>query len=257
MPKALITGAAGGVGRILRAGLPALGWELRGFDVAPGEGDWVVGDVRDPAALDTACAGVDAVVHLAARSIEAPFPDVLSVNMDGTYQVFEAARRAGVRRVVFASSNHAVGATPRSGLLPVDAVPRPDGYYGLSKVFGEGLCSLYADKEGMQVVAIRIGSCFERPTSVRMLATWLSPGDANRLFHAALTAPVHYEVVYGISANTRGWWDLEPARKLGYEPQDDAEVFAAEVIAEYGEFPPDHPENSRPGGAWTTDPLPR
>lgn len=256
MAKVLITGAAGGIGRFLRAGLPALGWALRGFDLVAGEGeaadDWVVGDLGDSAALERALDGVEAVVHLAAISSEAPFAEILAANIDGTYRLFEAARRCGVRRVVYASSNHAVGFTPRTALLGVGTRPRPDTYYGLSKVFGEGICSLYADKYGFEVAAIRIGSCFERPRTVRMLETWLSPGDAVRLFHACLTAPrLRYEVLYGISANTRGWWDLGPARRLGYQPQDDSEAFADAVLSERGPLDPGDPEHRFVGGAWT------
>src|ERR1700737_3972700 len=133
MARVLITGAAGGVGRFLRAGLPAFGWELRGFDLVAGEGeaadDWVVGDLRDSGALDRALDGADAVVHLAAISGEAPFEEILAANIDGTYRLFEAARRSSVKRVVYASSNHAVGFTPRTALLGVDTRPRPDTYY--------------------------------------------------------------------------------------------------------------------------------
>ncbi|HKT01580.1 MAG TPA: NAD(P)-dependent oxidoreductase [Rugosimonospora sp.] len=257
MGRILITGAAGGVGTFLVAGLPPLGWQIRGFDLRPGadaEGvEWLVGDVCDADALDAAMAGVDAVVHLAGYPNERPFPDLLSVNIDGTYQVFEAVRRAGVGRVVYASSNHAVGFTPRADLVGADVRPRPDTYYGLTKVFGEGLASLYADRYGIRAACVRIGSCFARPSSVRQLSTWLSPGDAVRLVHACLTAPdLEYAVVYGISANTRGWWDLAPARALGYRPQDDAERYAAEILAEQGDLDPDDPDARYLGGRFVT-----
>jgi uronate dehydrogenase len=253
MGRILITGAAGGVGSFLVAGLPGLGWQIRGFDLRPGPDaeavDWMVGDVRDPDALDAALADVEAVVHLAGIPHEAPFPALLSANIDGTYQVFEAARRAGVMRIVYASSNHAVGFTPRAKLVGVDVRPRPDTRYGLTKVFGEGLASLYVDRYGMRVACLRIGSCFARPSSVRQLSTWLSPGDAVRLVHACLSAPdLHYAVVYGISANTRGWWDLAPARALGYRPQDDAERYAPEILAEHGPLDDDDPDAKYLGG---------
>ncbi|PYC83195.1 NAD-dependent dehydratase [Streptomyces tateyamensis] len=257
MARVLITGAAGAVGGYLRAGLPGLGWQIRGFDRVPGEGlateDWHVGDIRDAEALDAACDGVDAIIHLAGIPVEAPFADILSTNIDGTYQVFEAARRCGVRRVVYASSNHAVGFTPRTELAGVDTRQRPDTYYGLSKVFGEGIGSLYADKYGLEVVAVRIGSCFPVPRTVRMLESWLSPADAVDLFRACLTTPgLRYEVVYGISANSRAWWDLAPARKLGYDPQDDAEAFAADVLMACGPLDESDPEYRYLGGAFTT-----
>jgi uronate dehydrogenase len=251
MGRILITGAAGGVGSFLVAGLPALGWQIRGFDLRPGTADveWVTGDVRDPDALDAAVSDVEAIVHLAGIPNERPFPELLAANIDGSYQLFEAARRAGVTRIVYASSNHAVGFTPRADLVGVDVRPRPDTFYGLTKVFGEGLASLYVDRYGMRVACVRIGSCFARPSSVRQLSTWLSPGDAVRLVHACLTAPdLSFAVVYGISANTRGWWDLAPARALGYQPQDDAERYAAEILAEHGPLDDHDPDAKYLGG---------
>ncbi|WP_035845046.1 NAD-dependent epimerase/dehydratase family protein [Kitasatospora azatica] len=253
----LLTGAAGGVGTILRTELPSYGYRLRNFDRAPVPGDpeAITADLLDSEALAAAMAGVDAVVHLAGIPLEAEFADLLAANIDGTYRVYEAARAAGVRRVVYASSNHAVGFTERpepGELVPVETELRPDTYYGLSKCFGENLASLYADRHGIDTVSIRIGSCFEHPETVRQLATWLSPGDCGRLVHAALSAPVSgHRVVYGISANTRAWWDLAPARALGYQPQDDAEVFAAKLIAEYGELSEDDVEFRYIGGDFT------
>jgi uronate dehydrogenase len=247
----LVTGAAGRVGTVLRRGLPALGWRLRLLDLVPiaGEPDAVVADIGDPAGLCAAMAGVRAVVHLAGIPREDRFDRILASNIDGSYRVFEAARQAGVRRIVYASSNHAVGFTPRRPLAGIDIPPRPDTLNGLSKVFGEALGRLYADKYGLEVACLRIGSCFERPTTVRQLATWLSHGDAVRLVHACLTAPdLGYAVLYGVSANTRGWWDLEPGRALGYQPVDDAEAYADEVLAACGDLDPDDPEYAYLGG---------
>lgn len=195
------------------------------------------------------------MVHLGGISVEDSFANILGSNIEGLHHLYEAVRLEGVRRVVFASSNHAVGFTPLTGggLIGSDVPPRPDTFYGLSKVFGEGLASLYADKYGVETVSIRIGSCVARPCSPRMLATWLSPADCARLVHAGLSAPgVGHTVVNGISANTRAWWDLSSARALGYEPQDDAEVYAAEIIAEHGELDPDSPEARLLGGCFTT-----
>lgn len=255
----LLTGAAGGVGTLMRERLPRYGYALRLFDIAPIEGakDAITADIRDEEALRGAMRGVDAVVHLAGISKEAPFEKIMDANIDGTYRVYEAARFQGVRRVVFASSNHTVGFTPRptqpAPPLPVSTPPRPDTYYGVSKVFGEALASLYADKYGVETVSIRIGSCFPRPRSVRMLDTWLSPDDCARLLHAALTAPdVGHTVVYGLSANTRSWWDMAPARALGYEPQDDSEVFATEVLARGGVPDEDSADLRLLGGRFTT-----
>ncbi len=253
--RVLVTGAAGNIGRAACPGLAARGWRVRGLDSAPLDGvagladPPVVADIDDAAAIERAMAGMDAVVHLAGIPTEAPFADILRANIDGTYQVFDAARRAGVPRVVFASSNHAVGFTPRTELAGVDVPPRPDTLYGVSKVFGEALGRLYTDRYGLEVVCLRIGTWADRPTTPRHLATWLSPADGIRLLHAALSAPdVGFTVVYGISANTRAWWDLAPARALGYLSVDDAEDYAEEILTEHGEPDPADPEQALLGG---------
>jgi uronate dehydrogenase len=257
----LLTGAAGGLGTLMRQLLPAYGYELRLFDAAPvpDAPDAVTGDLADRAALREAVRGADAVVHLAGISLEASFDQILRANIEGTYNLYEAAREEGVRRVVFASSNHAIGYTPwpepGGPLIGVDTPRRPDTFYGLSKSFGEDLAQLYWDRHRMETVSIRIGSCFPEPTSVRMLAVWMSPADGARLFHAALTAPdVGHTVVYGSSANTRLPWDLSSARALGYEPRDDSETYADKLIAEQGELDPDNPEQAHLGGHFCTDP---
>ncbi|GGU69300.1 NAD-dependent dehydratase [Kitasatospora aureofaciens] len=253
----LLTGAAGRIGTCLRELLPAYGYRLRCFDrlPVPGEPQAVTAGLQDAGALAAAMEGVDAVVHLAGIAGEAPFADILAANIDGTYRLFDAARAAGVRRIVYASSNHAVGFTERpagGAVVPVDTPQRPDTFYGLSKCFGENLASLYADRHGIDTVSLRIGSFAERPRGIRALGTWLSPGDCARLVHAALAGPVAgHAVVYGISANSRAWWDLSSARALGYQPQDDAEVYAQELLAELGELPADDPEYRYLGGRFT------
>ncbi|MDJ0345486.1 NAD(P)-dependent oxidoreductase [Streptomyces sp. H10-C2] len=257
----LLTGAAGGLGTLMRGLLPAYGYELRLLDVLPVDGapDAITTDLADTGALREAVRGVDAIIHLAGISLEAPFEKILRSNIEGTYHLYEAARQEGVRRVVFASSNHAVGFTPRptgdDPLIPVDTPRRPDTFYGLSKCFGEDLASLYWDLHGMETVSLRIGSCFPRPTSVRMLSVWMSPADCARLLHAALTAEdVRHTVAYGSSANTRIWWDLTSARALGYDPQDDSEPYAADLIAEQGELDPANPDHAHLGGHFCTHP---
>ncbi|GGW94303.1 NAD-dependent epimerase/dehydratase family protein [Streptomyces chryseus] len=257
----LLTGAAGGVGTLMRGLLPAYGYTLRLFDATPidGEPDAVTADLADKEALREAVRGVDAVIHLAGISLEAPFEKILRANIEGTYNLYEAARAQGVRRMVFASSNHAIGFTPvpaqGAPLIPVGAPHRPDTFYGLSKAFGEDLAQLYWDLHGIETVSVRIGSCFMEPTSVRMLSIWLSPGDGARLFHAALTAEdVGHTVVHGSSANTRLWWDLDSARAIGYEPQDDSEQYAEKLVADQGELDPSHPDHAHLGGPFCTDP---
>ncbi|QLJ01054.1 NAD(P)-dependent oxidoreductase [Streptomyces sp. NEAU-sy36] len=257
----LLTGAAGRIGTLMRPLLPEYGHTLRLFDVRPVEGvpDAVTADLADPVALREAVRGVDAVLHLAGISLEAPFEKILKTNIEGTYRLYEAAREAGVRRIVFASSNHAVGfaPVPRPGEapVPVGTPHRPDTLYGLSKCFGEDLAQYYWDKHGLETVSVRIGSCFPEPDSVRALSTWLSPADCARLFHAALTAEhVGHTVVYGSSANTRLWWDLSSARALGYTPRDDSEPYAARLLAEQGEPDLTDPARNRLGGPFVTDP---
>jgi len=255
----LITGGAGRIGTYLRRGLPELGWRLRLLDVkqpdklTAGE-EAVVADITDAASVDAAVRGVEAVVHLAGIRSEAPFAEICAANIVGTHAVFDAARRAGVRRIVYASSNHAVGFTPRGPLVPVGVPIRPDTYYGVSKAFGEALARFFVDRFGMRIACLRIGSCEDEPSSVRSLSTWLSPGDMVRLAHACLTATdLDFTIVYGISANTRGWWDLGPGRELGYQPADNAEEYAPRGLAAAGgELSADDPDYAWLGGRFTT-----
>ncbi len=258
MPIILVTGAAGLVGSMLRPRLARPGRTLRLLDtvpITPGPGEEAVtASVTDLDAMTEACRNAAAVVHLGGVSTEAPWARILEVNIDGTYAVFEAARRAGVGRVVYASSNHAVGFSPRADFpVPDYAFPAPDTYYGISKVAGEALASLYHSRYGMDAICIRILTCAERPPTVRSLSTWLSPDDAGRLFEACLSAPSPgFRVVFGVSANTRGGWvSLDEARALGYEPRDDAEAYAAEIIAANGEPDPADPVLAYLGGEFT------
>ncbi|MFE0674964.1 NAD-dependent epimerase/dehydratase family protein [Streptomyces sp. NPDC058867] len=257
----LLTGAAGGLGTLMRDLLPAYGYRLRLLDLRPidGDPDAVVADLADKEALREAVRGVDAIIHLAGISLEAPFEKILKANIEGTYNLYEAAREEGVPRIVFASSNHAVGFTPRpqgdDPLIPIETPHRPDTFYGLSKSFGEDLAQFYWDKFGLETVSVRIGSCFPEPTSVRMLSVWMSPADGARLLHAALTAGgVGHTVVHGSSANTRLWWDLTSARALGYDPQDDSEPYAEKLIAEQGELDPANAAHAHLGGHFVNDP---
>jgi uronate dehydrogenase len=241
----VITGAAGLVGSMLRPRLARPDRTLRLLDVAPlvaGPGEEAIeASVTDMDAMTAACRGADAVIHLAGVPGEAPWPRILELNINGGYVVFEAARRAGTPRVIFASSNHAVGFTPRADFpVPDYAFPAPDTYYGVSKAATEALAALYHYRHGMDAICVRILSCFPRPQNVRMLSTWLSPDDAGRLFEACLTVPAPgFRVIFGVSANTRGGWvSLAEAAALGYRPQDDAEAYAAQIIAEQGEPDP-------------------
>jgi uronate dehydrogenase len=235
----LVTGAAGGIGTMLRERLPQYGHELRLLDAAPvpGAPGAVTAPLADEAALRAAVRGTDAVLHLAGISLEAPFEEILRANIEGTWRLYEAVRAERVPRVVYASSVHAVGFTPLphgGPVIRVDVPHRPDTYYGLSKCFGEDLAQLYWDRHGVETVSVRIGSCHGvPPATAGELPVWLSAGDCARLLHAALTAPgVGHTTVYGSSANTRAVWDLAPARALGYAPEDDSEVYAAGLGAQ-------------------------
>jgi uronate dehydrogenase len=222
-----ITGASGLIGSILAGGLDG---DLRLLDIRPSDGVEQL-DLRDLRAVERAFDGVEKVVHLGAISSEAAFDEILEHNIKTTYNVYEAARRKGVRRVVFASSNHAIGMYPRTQELGPDVPVRPDTYYGVSKAFGEALGRLYAEKWGLEVVCIRIGTVNkeDRPLTVRHLSTWLSHRDALALFKACLDAELQFEIVYGASRTTRAWWDMRPAEALGYNPEDDADDYADEV----------------------------
>ena len=248
MSVIVITGAAGLVGSMLRPRLARPGRTLRLVDVAPltaGPGEEAVqASVTDPDAMTRVCQGADAVIHLAGIPGEASWDEIMSLNLGGSYVTFEAARRAGTPRVIFASSNHAVGFTPATDFpVPDYAFPRPDTFYGVSKASVEALAAMYHGRYGMDAICVRILSCFPEPRNVRMLSTWLSPDDAGRLFEACLTVPTPgYRVIFGVSANTRGGWvALDEARALGYEPKDDAETYAARIIADQGEPDPDDP----------------
>jgi uronate dehydrogenase len=261
--RVLLTGAAGSIGRTLNAGLEARGHQVVGLDLVPLPDGldvaWHTADCADPDAVADVFAAefeessLDAVVHLAGLAGEAALPVSLGSHVVSTAALLDAMVEHGVRRIVYASSNHAVGHTPRSslddGLLTADVRPRPDTFYGVAKVAAEALLSLYADRHGVDVVCCRIGSFRAEPQSVRQLATWLSHGDCLRMVEAALTTPgPGFAVLYGISRNTRAWWDLAPGRALGYDPLDDAEDWADQIEA----GPGDVAENARVGGSFTT-----
>ena len=252
--KIVLTGASGTLGRVLAAGLAARYAPLVLTDIAafpdplPHGARFIPADLTDAAVMAELCEGASAIVHFGGINGEKPFETILSGNIVGTHTIFEAARRNGAR-VVYASSNHVVGFYPRDARLDIEAAPRPDGLYGVSKVFGEALGRLMVDRYGLEVVCLRIGSWKQYPTSVRELSTWISPADGVRLIAAALTAPgVGFAVVYGISANTRAWWDLAPARALGYLSVDDAEEYADRIDGADDDPDRSDPEWARLGG---------
>ena len=235
--RLLLTGAAGGLGQALRSRLKANCDVLRLSDVKPfgaaGAGEEVLlADLADAAAVHTMVAGVDAIVHLGGVSTEGPFGPILQANIVGVYHLYEAARKQGVKRIVFASSNPVTGYYSQGETITADDPPRPDGLYGLSKAFGEDLSRLYFDRWGIETACVRIGSSFAEPKDRRMLATWLSFDDLHRLITACLTTPVlGHSIVFGMSDNAVTWWDNSRARHIGYVPRDSADVFREAIYA--------------------------
>jgi uronate dehydrogenase len=246
--RVLITGVAGRIGTVLAAGLET-SHEIRGLDQRTPDrafaAGFVQGDCADPDVAAQAVDGMDAVVHLAGLPTESDLPTILHSHVESTAALLDAMVQGDVARMVYASSNHAVGMIPRTGLVGVDVPPRPDTFYGVGKVAAEALLSLYADRYGIAAVAMRIGSFLPAPKTRRHLATWLSPADCVRMVEAALTADVKgLRVLYGISANQDAWWDLSPGRTLGYEPVDDA----ASVLDPIPDRPEDAMEVGNLGG---------
>jgi uronate dehydrogenase len=231
-----VTGAAGEVAGHLRRELAGR-YRLRLSDRRPvrdlarGE-TFVRADISRLSEAVRIAQGVHAIVHLGGFAVEGPWAAILEANIVGGYNMFEAARRAGVRRFVFASSNHAMGFHRRDHVIGERAEVRPDSRYGVSKVFGEALGRLYADKYDLEVLCLRIGYVNSVPIDERRLAIWLSPRDLAQVVTLGVEHPdIRFEIVYGISGNRRSWYDNSNATRLGYRPQDDSERFAAEVLA--------------------------
>jgi len=239
MRRLLITGAAGEIGTVLRPALRDTADARRLVDIRPitdpqpGE-DFFQADLTEPGVARDVCADVDCILHLAGipRETGGTPAEIFHANVLGTHLLFEAARKAGVRRVIFASSNHVIGFYRADQPIGTQEPPRPDGHYGVSKVFGEATGRLYADKHGIEVACLRIGAFRARPGNARELGGWISHGDMARLARACVTAPpFHFLVLYGVSANTRALWGGDDAARVavGYIPIDDAEAFAEEL----------------------------
>jgi uronate dehydrogenase len=231
----LITGATGDVGTHLSRELAGK-YTLRLSDrrpLKPPQGQtFMKADISKMADALRITKGVDAIVHLGGYSVEGPWESILQANIIGCYNVFEAARRNGVKRILFPTSNHAVGFYRRDRTIDHRVYPKPDSRYGVSKVFGEALGSLYADKYGMEVFMLRIGNVNPVPIDKRRLSIWFSPRDLARLVSIGIEHPdIKFEIVYGISKNKRAWYDNSNAFRLGYRPQDDSEIYAEEVLA--------------------------
>jgi uronate dehydrogenase len=258
METVLITGAAGDIGRRLRVLLRGVYPHLRLSDVKTpdlaADEVFVKAELANMAEVEKAVAGVDGIVHLGGFSVEGPWETILNANIIGCYTLFEAARRHGVARVVFASSNHAVGFYPRNRRIGIDAPVRPDSRYGASKAFGEGLGALYAFKYGLRVLCIRIGNVADAPVDKRRLSIWIKPEDLVQLVRIGLEHPdLRHEIFYGASDNDRGWWDNEAAFRYGYRPAGRSEDHRDAALAAQAKLPPDPVGDWYQGGPFCSD----
>ena len=260
--RILITGAAGGIGTMIRPLLTplypglVLSDRLTPKNLLAGE-TFIAADLTKPDEVAAAVRGADSVIHLGGCSVgrqgDAPWDAILQTNIIGCYNIFEAARQAGVRRVIFASSNHAVGFYRRTRRIGPDVTVRPDGRYGLSQAFGEARGALYADKHGMSVTCLRIGNVGPRPLDVRRLSIWISPEDIAQLIRIGLEHPdIRFEVLYGASDNAASWWDNSRAYQLGYRPIGRAEDHRAQAEAEQAKIGPDPVGDVFQGGTFTS-----
>ncbi|MFO1168360.1 MAG: NAD(P)-dependent oxidoreductase [Rhodoblastus sp.] len=256
MMRILLTGASGGVGSRLRPLLRARYRDLVLSDLAPPadlhpDETFIPADLADPAAVARAVEGVHGIVHLGGFAVEGPWETILSANIVGCYNLFEQARHAGVRRIVFASSNHVMGFYPRTQTVGVDNHVLPDSRYGVSKAFGEALGAMYAHKHGIGVTCIRIGNVDDVPVDERRLAIWMRPDDLFQLVRIGLERDnLVYEIVYGMSDNSRAWWDNARARQLGYAPRGRSEDHVMSALDAQKRIPADPVADVFQGGAF-------
>jgi uronate dehydrogenase len=257
MTKLALSGAGGQIGSVLRPKLLERDVNLRsGGGLHPltpvSDAEEVThGDLREPHAVDSLLRNVDVLIHLAGTSVERPLPEITENNLRALHEVYEGARRHGVKRIVFASSNHAFGMYPVGDKLSIGAPFRPDGLYGLSKAWGEAMTRMYWDKHGIEGISLRIGSALERPTEFRHLSTWLGYDDLVQLIMCCIQAPrVEYLAVWGVSNNTRSYWDNSAAERIGYRPMQNAEDYAAEILRQQN--PLDPIAQAFQGGSFTT-----
>lgn len=261
MKRLLITGAAGGLGQMMRGRLAPLAETLRLSDItdmgaaAPNE-EIVTCDLSDEQAVHDLVKGCDGIVHFGGVSVEDRWDKIRPANIDGVYNLFEAARAHGHPRIVFASSNHAIGFHPQDRHLSAQDPVKPDGLYGVSKVFGEAIASMYHDKFGQETALVRIGSCFPEPKDHRMLATWFSPDDFVALIETVFRVPrLACPIIWGVSDNDEAWWDNSAARYLGWRPKDNSARFRDKIYGEQATPAPDDPRAKWQGGKFTADPI--
>ena len=257
MKKVALSGAGGQVGSMLRPRLLERGVKLRSAGgtrpLTPVSDTEEVthGDLHDPRVVDRMLEGIDVLIHLAGTSVERPLPEIIENNLRALHEVYEGVRRHRVKRIVFASSNHAFGMHSVDDKLSIDAPFRPDGFYGLSKAWGEDMTRMYWDKHGIEGISVRIGSTLERPTEFRHLSTWLGYEDATQLMMRCIEArEVGYVAVWGVSNNTRSYWDNSVAERIGYRPTQNAEDYADEILRQPN--PLDPVAQTFQGGSFTT-----
>ena len=259
MQTILITGAAGDVGARLRRLLKGVYPRIRISDIRKpsdigSDEEFIAADLADYGQVEKITSGIEGIVHLGGFSVEGPWETIHRSNIVGCYNLFEAAYRSGVKRVVFASSNHAVGFYPRERKIGVDVTVRPDSRYGVSKAFGEALGALYADKHGLRVTCIRIGNVNDEPLDKRRLSIWLKPEDLVQLVRIGLEHPdIRFEIFYGASDNKAAWWDNGNAERFGYRPQGRAEDFRAFAMTEQAKLSADPIAERYQGGPFCSD----
>lgn len=258
MKRVLLTGAAGTLGTAMRKRLAGWADELVLSDLKPVT-DLVAGetfvqcDLADYDSVMALVKGCDGIVHLGGQSIEGTFDSILNGNIKGVYHIYEAARRQGVKRIFFASSNHVIGFHSREQKLDANSQMRPDSLYGVSKGFGELMAQYYYDKFGVESALVRIGSCLPKPIDRRMLSTWLSEGDLADLIKKIYSVNrLGCSVIYGASNNAAAWWDNSEVGFIGWQPQDKAEDHMDEVCAKDPLLDVDHPVLQFQGGFFAT-----
>lgn len=260
MKRLLITGANGGLGSVCRQRLGHLADTIRlsarkGLGEAGPNEEIVYCDLGDKAAVEALVEGCDGIVHMGGQATEAPWETIRNANIDGMFHLYEAARKSSTTpRIIFASSNHAIGYYEQTERLDANSPTKPDGLYGLSKVFGEAMASMYYHKFGIETASIRIGSCFPEPKNHRMLSTWMSYDDFILLIERIFAVPrLGCPIIYGASANDASWWDNREVAYLGWQPKDNAEVFRAKVDAAMSPPPKDDVNAVYQGGGFAGD----